>query len=728
MKLRLAMISSLCLAALVGCGGDEAPTESPTTEETAAEEEPAMSFQPDAPDAPEKPYEIETHGDVRIDPYFWLRDDEREDPDVLAYLEAENSYLDQVLDPAADLRETLYEEMVGRLKQDDSSVPAKIGDYWYYSRYDEGLEYPIFARRKGSAEGPEEIVINANERAEGHEYYALGNLEMSDDHKLAAFAEDTVSRRLYTVRVKNMETGELLDDVIEDTSGALAWSADGQYLFYVKKDTETLLPYQVYRHKLGTPVGEDVLVYEEADSTFYTSMYRGKSNDYIYIHLGQTVTDEVRLIPADQPTAEPIVFLPRERGHEYRVEDIDGRFYVLTNWDAVNFRLMQTNLENSANRAAWTEVVPHRDDVFIHDIDLFRDFLVVNERREGLRRMHVMPFGDGEAFDISSDEPAYAMYFDDNYEVDTDVLRYVYTSLTTPDTVYDFNMKTGERTLLKRDPVLGEFDPADYRSERFMVAARDGVQVPVSLVYKVPFEAKGTRPLLVYGYGSYGSTVDPSFSIARLSLLDRGFVFAIAHIRGSQALGRQWYEDGKMFNKINTFTDFIDVTKGLVDKGYGDPERVYAYGGSAGGLLMGAVANMAPQLYHGIVAAVPFVDVVTTMLDESIPLTTGEFDEWGNPKIKDQYEYMLSYSPYDQVTEQDYPNILVTTGLHDSQVQYWEPAKWVAKLRDMKTDDNLLLMYTDMSSGHGGASGRFKRYEDIALRYGFLIWLAGAEG
>ena len=704
--------------ALTGCK-PEAPATAPTA--------PDASMQANvAPDAPARPHVIETNGRERIDEYYWLRDDTRSDPDVIEYLEAENSYLEQQLAPARTLRDTLYQEMVARLKEDDASVPVQLNGYWYASRYEPGQEYKVHYRMKGGPEGPEEIILDANKRAAGLDYYDLGNLEVSDDQRWLAFAEDTVSRRLYTIHFKDLSTGEVLDEAIENGSGAMAWSADGNYLFYVRKHPETLLPYQVYRHRLDTAPAEDVLIYEEADETFYTSLYRGKSRDWIYIHLGQTISDEVRLIPADRPDTEPMLFYPRERGHEYSVSDLDGRFFVQTNWDAVNFRLMETDLTGRDDRSTWVEVVPHREDVLIHDFDLFRDFLVINERREGLRRLRVMPFGERPAFDIEAQDPAYAMYLDDNLTIDTPILRYAYTSLTTPTTIYDYNMASGERTLMKREPVEGDFDPANYRSERLTIAARDGVQIPVSLVYQVPFEADGQRPLLVYGYGAYGSSRDPSFSSSRLSLLDRGFVYAIAHIRGGQELGRRWYDGGRMFNKINTFNDFVDATRGLVERGYGDSERVYAYGGSAGGLLMGAVVNQAPELYHGVVAAVPFVDVVTTMLDESIPLTTGEFDEWGNPKVPEQYEYILSYSPYDQVRAQDYPHLLVTTGLHDSQVQYWEPAKWVARLRDRKTDDNLLLLYTDMSSGHGGASGRYRKYEDVALRYAFLLWLAGA--
>ena len=616
--------------------------------------------------------------------------------------------------------------MVGRLAQDESGVPVKDGDWWYLWRYEEGREYPIVARRRGAPDGPEEVLLDGNERAEGQDYYALGGTEISDDHNLLAIAEDTVSRRLYTIRIRDLSTGEFLPEVIEECSGALAWSKDGEYLFYVKRDPETLLPYSVRRHRLGTPVSEDAVVYEEEDPTFYTSLGRSKSLDWIYIELGQTVTDEVRLVRADQPTAEPIVFLPRERGHEYSVTDVNGRFFVLTNRDAVNFRLVETTLESREDTSSWHEIVPHREQALLLDVEPFEDFLALEERVDGLRKIRLLPFDGSEPIDLPTSEPASTLYLSDNVEMDSRVVRYGETSMTTPYTIYDYAVDTGEKELKKRDPVLGGFDAGAYASERFMVSARDGTEVPVSLVYRKPFTPDGSRPLLVYGYGSYGSSMDPGFSSARVSLLDRGFVYAIAHVRGGEEMGRHWYDDGKLLEKMNTFTDFIDVTRGLLKRGYGDPDRVYATGGSAGGLLVGAVANMAPELYHGIVAAVPFVDVVTTMLDESIPLTTGEFDEWGNPKVEEFYDYMLSYSPYDQLTAQAYPHMLVTTGLHDSQVQYWEPAKWVAKLRDLKTDHNHLLLQTDMTSGHGGASGRFRSYEDVALRYGFMIWLAEA--
>ncbi len=701
------------------------PTASPMSETTETN---AAKVGVEPPIAAQRPKQLTIHGDTRIDNYFWLRDDDRKNPEVLAYLQAENKYFEASTAHTKALEETLFNEIIGRIKQDDASVPVKIDEYWYYTRYEEGEDYPIYARKKGSMTADEQIMLNANELSRPHDYYNINNWQTTDDHNILAYSEDTISRRQYDIKFKDLETGKAIPDTLTNTSGAMAWSADGKYLFYVKKDEQTLLPFQVWRHQLGQPVDDDTLIYEEKDNTFGVDISRGKSKDFIYLHVGSTVSDEVWVLPADKPLDAFKVFLRRERGHEYSVEDVDGRFFVLTNWQAENFRVMATELGNSGDRSKWKEVVPHRDAAFLHDMDVFRDYLVLNERVEGLRQLRVLRFddkSDSKEFVIESDEPAYASYISTNVDVASDTLRYYYTSPTTPGTIYDYNMTTGKRELKKQDEVVDDsFDSANYQTERFRIDARDGARVPVSIVYRKDMGKLNTRPILVYAYGAYGSSTDPTFSISRLSLLDRGFVYAIAHIRGGQELGRKWYEDGKMFNKKNTFTDFIDVTRAVVEKKYGDPERVFAYGGSAGGLLMGAVINMAPELYHGVIAAVPFVDIVSTMLDESIPLTTGEFDEWGNPKIKEQYDYMKSYSPYDQVSAHDYPHMLITTGLHDSQVQYWEPAKWIAKLRDTKTDNNLLLMHTDMEAGHGGASGRFKSQRDTARNFAFLLDLA----
>ncbi len=679
------------------------------------------------PKAKKVPHVFTEHGHRRIDNYHWLRDDSRSDPQVLDYLKAENAYYEANMATTGDLRQRLYDEMVSRISQEDQSVPYKLGEYYYYRRYKTGQEYPVYARKHGSLDAPEELLVDMNQRATGHDYFHSNNQSISHDHHILAFSEDTVGRRQYAIRFKDLRTGELLPDVIENTTGALEWAKDNQTVFYVRKHPVTLLPYQVYRHKLGTSSDEDKLVYEEKDNTFYTSLGSTRSRDYIVIHLGSTTKSEVRLLDADNPEGEFRVFLPREDNHEYDIEQLGDDFYVLTNWQAKNFRVMKTDLAHAGDKSAWQEVVPHSEDTLIYDIQANKDFLAIEQRENGIRGISLLDWKTGKRIDLPSDEGAYTMHLGYNPDQLSELVRYRYSSLTTPATVFDYNVKNGERTLLKQDKVLGDFSPSDYVSRRLFVKVRDGELVPVSLVFRKAPQPLNQRPLLVYGYGSYGHSVDPVFSSARLSLLDRDFVYAIAHVRGSQAKGRRWYEDGKLLKKKNTFNDFVDVTQGLVKAGLGDAKRVYASGGSAGGLLMGAVVNQAPSLYHGVIADVPFVDVVTTMLDEDIPLTTGEFDEWGNPKDKVYYDYMLSYSPYDQVKAQDYPNMLVTTGLHDSQVQYWEPAKWVAKLRDMKTDDNLLLLRTNMHAGHGGASGRFQHYKETADAYAFLLKLAQPE-
>ncbi len=679
---------------------------------------------PAPPVAKKVSHVFEEHGNKRIDNYHWLRDDSRSRPDVLEYLKAENAYYEANMATTGDLRQRLYDEIVSRISQEDQSVPYKLGDYYYYRRYNTGQEYPVYARKHGSLDAPEEILMDMNKRASGHAYFQSNNQSISHDHNLLAFSEDTVGRRQYTIRFKDLRTGELLPDAIENTTGALEWAKDNKTVFYVRKHPVTLLPYRVYRRTLGTPPEQDELVYEEKDNTFYTSLGATRSRDYIVIHLGSTTSSETRLLSANDPHGQFQVFLPREENHEYSIEQLDDTFYVLTNWQAENFRVMQTSLAQAADKSRWREVVPHDEKVLIYDIQANRDFLAIEQRENGIRGIRLLDWKTRKSTAVPSDENAYTMYLGYNPDQSSTTIRYTYSSLTTPTTVYDYDTATRAKTMLKRDKVLGEFNPGDYASHRLGVTARDGEIVPVSLVFKKGSTPLKKRPLLIYGYGSYGHSVDPAFSSARLSLLNRGFVYAIAHVRGSQAKGRRWYEEGKLLKKKNTFNDFVDVTQGLIKGGLGDPQRVYAMGGSAGGLLMGAVINQAPQLYHGVIAHVPFVDVVTTMLDESIPLTTGEFDEWGNPKDKVYYDYMLSYSPYDQVRAQEYPNLLVTTGLHDSQVQYWEPAKWVAKLRELKTGDNLLLLRTNMHAGHGGASGRFQRYKEVADDYAFLLKLA----
>ena len=669
------------------------------------------------------PERLEKHGDVRVDDYYWLR--ERENPEVIAYLEAENAYTEAVMAHTADLREKLFEEIKARIKQTDLSVPFRLDDYFYYTKTEEGKEYPIYARKKGSLDADEEILIDVNEVAEGHGFTSVPRPAMSYDHNIMAFAADTVGRRFYTIRFKDLRTGEMLDDEIGPVTANVAWANDNRTLFYTRQDPVTLRAYQIYRHVLGTDPAKDELVYEEPDTEFSCYVWKTKSKRYVIIGCSQTLSNEYRFLEADDPAGEFRVFLPREAEHEYNIDHFGDYFYIRTNdGGAENFKLMRTPVAKTG-KANWEEVIGHRDDVLLEDFEVFRDHLVVSERKDGLVQLRLRPWsGEGEHY-LDFGEPAYLAYVSTNPEVDTNVLRYGYTSMTTPNSVYDYNMNTREKKLLKQEEVLGGFDPADYVTERLYASARDGVRVPVSIVYRKGLQKNGDNPLLLYGYGSYGYSMDATFSSPRLSLLDRGFVYAIAHVRGGEEMGRHWYEDGKLLNKKNTFTDFIDVTEFLIGEGYTNPEKLFAQGGSAGGLLMGAVTNMRPDLFKGVLALVPWVDVVTTMLDESVPLTTGEYDEWGNPNDEAYYRYMLSYSPYDNVEAKDYPNMLVTTGLHDSQVQYFEPAKWVAKLRAMKTDGNRLLLKTNMEAGHGGASGRYKRYEEIAFQYAFMLDLVG---
>ncbi len=686
----------------------------------------------DPPMAAARPHELETHGDVRVDEYYWLR--EREDPEVIAYLEAENAYLGGVMAHTEELQETLFEEIRGRIVEDDSSVPYRDGDYWYYTRYEEGKQYPIHCRRSadgdlfGGAAGPdaEEVLVDVNEIAEGKEYTSV-RPSVSPDHRILAYAVDDVGRRFYTVRFKDLATGETLPDEIPDVTANLAWAADSATLFYVRQDPDTLRSYQVFRRRLGKGAADD-LVYEEPDETFSVFLQRSQSRKYLMAVSSHTLRTEVRTLRADDPDGDFAVFEPRGERHEYSVDHLGDRFWVRTNAEAPNFRLMST-AEDKTGRAAWREETPHRDDVLLEGFELFDRFLVLAERRGGLNQLRIKPTGAGgtEGHDLDFGEPTYSAGLGINPDPSSGTLRYVYQSLTTPRSVFDYDPATREKTLRKQDQVLGGFDSADYRTERLWAVAADGTEMPVSVIYRPDLRpAEGGSPLLLYGYGSYGASMDAGFSSLRLSLLDRGFVYAIAHIRGGEEMGRSWYEDGKLLNKKNTFTDFIAAAEHLAAEGYADPGRIYAMGGSAGGLLMGAVFTMRPDLWGGIVAQVPFVDVVTTMLDASIPLTTFEWDEWGDPKEREYYDYMLSYSPYDNVEAKDYPHMLVTTGLHDSQVQYWEPAKWVARLRAQKTDGNLLLLKTNMSAGHGGASGRFDRYRETALVYAFLLDRAGA--
>jgi oligopeptidase B len=670
------------------------------------------------------------HGE-RPDPYYWLRDDARLDTDVRAYLEAENAYKERQLEPLAALRDRLYGEIVGRLKQDDSTVPYLKDGYWYYSRFVEGQEHPVFARRKGSIDAPEEIVLDGNERAAagraaGHDYYQVGALEVSPDGGWLAFCEDFVGRRQYDLRFKNLRTGEVLEETLANVEADVAWANDNATVLYIEKDPETLLGLYVKKHALGRAPGADTLVFTQTDLSFYTGVAKSKSERYIFISMESTVSSEWHYADADDPSLEFRIFLGRERDHEYQIEHLGDGFIVRTNWRAANFRLMRAAIGDTTDRARWSELVAHRQDTFLQDFDVFDRFIALSVRSGGLQKISIRPLAaDAPGFFIESDEPAYTMALSVNPRLDTDTLRYVYSSLTTPATVYDYDVPTHERTLRKRDPVLGSFDPGDYRTEFLFTTARDGKPIPVSIVHRKDTKIDGSAPLLQYAYGAYGLSMDPYFSSARLSLLDRGFVFAIAHVRGGQEMGRAWYDDGRLLNKKNSFHDFIDVTHHLVASGYADRDRVFAMGGSAGGLLVAAVANLSGEDYRAIVAQVPFVDVVTTMLDESVPLTTNEYDEWGNPVERQYYEYLASYSPYDNVKRQRYPAMLVTTGLWDSQVQYYEPAKWVAKLRRHKTDDNPLLLHIEMGAGHGGKSGRFERYRETAMEYAFLLVQAG---
>ncbi len=678
------------------------------------------------PAAPKKEQLLEKHKDVRIDNYFWLND--REDKAVLEYLEEENAYNDRLTAHTKDFQKHLFEEMKARIKEDDSSVPYKLNGYWYSTRYEKDKGYPIYSRRKETLDAPEEILFDCNKEAEGHSYFKLTGLSVSPDNSLISFGVDTVGRRQYTIQFKNLLTGKLYPEKIENVSGSATWSSDNKTVFYTQKDPETLRSHKIFRHVLGTPVSEDVEVFHEVDDTFSTFVYKTKSRKFIVIGSGATLTSEYRVLLADNPTGDFQVIHPRERGLEYGISHYDGHFYILTNADeATNFKVMKV-AEGATHRDHWESLIPHREDVLIEDFDIFSEYLVISERVNGLNEIRIKRWDETEDYYLPFDNETYSVYVGTNLDFETDILRYVYNALTTPSSVIDFDMRTKEKEIMKEQEVLGgTFDKNNYQSERIWATAQDGTKVPMSIVYRKGLQKDGTAPLLQYGYGSYGSTIDPYFSSVRLSLLDRGFIYAIAHIRGGEYLGRSWYEDGKLFKKKNTFTDFIDCSRYLIEQGYTSSEHLYAMGGSAGGLLMGAVINMAPNLYNGIVSAVPFVDVVTTMLDDSIPLTTGEYDEWGDPNDPKYYEYMKSYSPYDNVKAQDYPNMLVTTGFHDSQVQYWEPAKWVAKLRELKTDTNILLFHTNMDAGHSGASGRFEALKEVAEEYAFLLDFEGIK-
>ena len=688
----------------------------------------------EAPVAAMRPHTVASPHGERTDPYYWLRDDTRQDREMLAYLNAENAYKEQQLAAIKPLENKLYGEIIARLKQDDATVPYRKHGFWYYARFEPGKEHPIFARRKGSLDAPEEVLLNANERALGTDYYQIGCVEVSPNSERLAFCEDTVGRREYRLGFKNLGSGEILEDLISGVESDIAWANDDATVLYVEKDPETLLGLYVKKHRLGENPAHDALVFAQSDKSFYTGIAKSKSERFIFIHMESTVSSEWRYADAGDPALIFRIFLPHERDHEYQIEHLDDRFIIRTNWRATNFRLMQVPIGETQDRARWQDLVAHRDDTFIQDFEVFERFIALTVRSGGLKKISIQPLRPGgvpgaplrmEQFFIASDEPAYSMSISDNPELSTNLVRYSYSSLTTPTTIYDYDVTNGARTLLKRDPVLGDYDSANYQTEFLFAPARDGGRIPVSLVYRKGFERNGTAPLLQYAYGSYGLSMDPAFSSARLSLLDRGFVYAIAHVRGGQEMGRPWYDDGRLLKKMNSFTDFIDVTQDLIAQRYAAKDRIFAMGGSAGGLLVAAVANLSPEDYRGIIAQVPFVDVVTTMLDEGIPLTTNEYDEWGNPADARFYDYLLSYSPYDNVRAQPYPAMLVTTGLWDSQVQYYEPAKWVAKLRTHKTDSHPLLLHVEMEAGHGGKSGRFQRYRETAMEYAFMLALLG---
>ena len=680
-----------------------------------------------APVAEKKIKELTAHGDTRIDEYYWMNDYFKKGPDstkVVDYLKAENAYLDTMMSGTKKFQEELFAEMKGRIKEKDESVPVLNNGYYYYSRTEEGKQYYKYCRKKGSLDAPEEILLDADKMAEGAGYFSATGFSISPDNKLMAYGIDKLSRRQYTIYIKNLETGELLKDEIKGTGGNAVWAADNKTLFYTSNNPATLLSEKIRKHKLGSDATTDVTVYEEKDPSNYIGVYKTKSRDYIVIYSSATLSSEYRIVKASEPDASFSLFQPRIKDVLYGIDHWGDKFLIRTNLDAKNFRLMETPVDKTT-RENWKEVIAHRTDVLLEDIDVFKGHWVITERKEGLLQMRIREIASGKEHYLDFGEPAYAAYVGANPEFNTTNLRYNYTSLTTPNSVFDYDMNAKNKRMMKEQEVLGGFNKADYVTERVYATAKDGAKVPVSIVYKKGTKKDGSAPLLLYAYGSYGASMDASFSSNRLSLLNRGFIYAIAHIRGGQEMGRQWYEDGKLMKKKNTFTDFIDCGEFLIKEKYTSKGHLYAMGGSAGGLLMGAVVNMAPDLWNGVVAQVPFVDVITTMSDPTIPLTTNEYDEWGNPADKDAYFYMKSYSPYDNLEKKNYPNMLVTTGLHDSQVQYFEPAKWVARLRVLKTDKNLLLLKTNMEAGHGGASGRFDYLKEIAMEYAFLMALEG---
>ena len=697
------------------------------------------------PDAAKKAHEMTIHGDTRVDDYYWMRlTDEQKSAkekdshtqEVFDYINAENAYTQKRLKHTEKFQNDLFDEIVGRIKKDDESVPYLDNGYFYYTRYEKGKEYAIHCRKKGSLDSKEEILLDENVLAKGHDYFAVGGMDVSPDNQWMSYGVDLVSRRIYTIYFKNLVTGDVLKETIPNSTGSVAWANDNKTVFYTSKNEVTLLPEKIWRHKVGTDSAKDELVYEEKDESFYNGVYRSKSGEFIIIWNSSTLVNDYHILSANDPDGEFNNFSPRGTEHEYSIDHYQDKFYIITNWEAKNNRLMETS-ENATDMGNWKEVIAHRNDVHLLGMEIFKDHLVLNERKDGLRGLRVINQKNDQDEYINFGEQTYTARISVNEEFNTNILRYGYTSMVTPSSTYDYNMNTGEITLMKQQEVVGGYDQSLYRSERHYALARDGQPVPISLVYKKDLKNDPTfnnqgapdnpQNLLLYAYGSYGSTRDPYFSSTRLSLLDRGFIYAIAHVRGSQIYGRQSYDDGKMLNKKNTFTDFIDAGKYLVKEGLTDPNHLFAEGGSAGGLLIGAIVNMAPELWKGTIAAVPFVDVVTTMLDASIPLTSNEWDEWGNPEEKKYYDYMLSYSPYDQVIDQVHPNMLVTSGFFDSQVQYWEPLKWMAKLRDNWQGENVLYLHMNMDAGHGGKSGRFRRYREVALEYAFLFDLVGIK-
>ena len=679
---------------------------------------PLKSISP--PSAKKIPSKLTKFESVRVDNYFWLNN--RDNPEVIDYLEKENDYYEKMTSHTKSFQQKIFKEIKDKIKEDEESVPYFLNGYWYVTKFEKEKNYPIYIRKKDTLKSKEQILFDCNVLAKGHEFFNLSNFKISPNNKFIAFSTDTVSRRLYTIKIKNLETGKILEESIDNSSGSFAWANDNKTLFYTNRDIKTLRNDKIYRHTIGENSNKDKLVFHEKDNTFYTSVSKSKSNKFIIISSYSTLTSEFQFLDASNPQEDFKLFNKRKRGLEYSVSHYGKDFYIITNTDnSKNYKLMKTPIFNTEYKN-WKDVIKHRDDVMLEGIDIFKDYLVISERFNGLSRINIKKWDNSENYYLDFKSETFSSYTTTNIDFDTDILRYGFNSMTEPALVIDFNMKTKEKTIRKQQQVLdSDFKKENYISERLWAPSSDGVKIPISIVYKKGLKKNGKNPLLLYGYGSYGNTIDPYFSISRLSLLDRGFVFAIAHVRGSEYLGREWYENGKLFKKENTFKDFISSTKYLISEGYTNVKQSYAYGGSAGGLLMGAVINLAPELYNGVISAVPFVDVITTMLDESIPLTTGEYDEWGNPNDEKYFDYMLSYSPYDNVKKLNYPNLLVTSGLHDSQVQYWEPAKWVAKLRDLKSNNNLLFLDTNMDAGHGGASGRFEALKEVAKEYTFLF-------